>query len=231
MELPVSPSGACWSTESRTPNSPLGYILSSDSLGTPPLITTEQSETTAFTEREGGRKGGGETREGIKGGWGGEVRTEWDIWKKTIRRVADEQPSWGIGAKVDRDKCEMSYIVLFTLIRNPHGVNAPIIWLITLQTGVPVFVRSLAFRCKWKPHTDWLDTSSVIWHRRYGGNLAFWDHTNSFVEMIHESQMGGHSHPTSSVRTQECFKASWGWAHTPQVINLLTSSVVLFLLQ
>lgn len=42
---------------------------------------------------------------------------------------------------------------------------------------------------------------------------------------MHESQLGGHTHPASSVRTKECFNASWGWAHTPQVIRLLTSSV------
>lgn len=36
---------------------------------------------------------------------------------------------------------------------------------------------------------------------------------------MYESQQGGHSQPASTVRTEECLHASWGWAHTPQLIN------------
>lgn len=58
--LPVSPSGACWSTESRTPHGPLGYILSSASLG---LLRAEGKKTTAFTERRIKWRGGGKERD------------------------------------------------------------------------------------------------------------------------------------------------------------------------
>lgn len=69
------------------------------------------------------------------------------------------------------------------------------------------------------PHTDWINTLSAVWHRRCLGNLPLQDHTNSFCEdnagrSLSHSREGGHTHTlASTVRPEECFNASWGWAH------------------
>lgn len=52
----------------------------------------------------------------VKQRWREKVRTEWE---QSIKKVADEQPSRGLGAKVDGDKCEMWFILPFTPIPNP----------------------------------------------------------------------------------------------------------------
>lgn len=78
--------------------------------------------------------------------------------------------------------------------------------------------HSLCFRCKLKPHTDWVNTLCI--DADDTAVVCFlMDHTNSFREIKHESQLGGHTHPESSVRTQECLNASCGTLHKAEICS------------